>query len=366
MTHSIDLNMIPGGAIGTLHLSQGDVLPSGLTCSLWRDFDAYDLTGCTVKLAGLKPDGNVFRYSAVKISGNTVTFDVTEQMTPLGGMVECEVRVLKGGMDAGTANFFLDIEPSPEYAGPLSDSALSELQLAINASKTAVASASAAKTSENNAAASAKAAATSASAAKSSESKAAASAKAAAASQSAAKSSETAAKASETNAKASETAAKASETNAKSYKDQSAISAASAEDDANLASDYLNSIKALMDDASAVQDFVENYADIIKDIGQQYPVDEYVLDSSGNQILDNFGLPIESRTYESATKHAIRDAESALSLAESVEARVTKLEAWKDSIWLYPHDNALLDSSGSAILDSDGNAIGGQVMLLAI
>ena len=352
MTHSIDLNMIPGGAIGTLHLSQGDVLPSGLTCSLWRDFDAYDLTGCTVKLAGLKPDGNVFRYSAVRISGNTVTFDVTEQMTPLGGMVECEVRVLKGGMDAGTANFFLDIEPSPEYAGPLSDSALSELQLAINASKTAVASASAAKTSENNAAASAKAAATSASAAKSSESKAAASAKAAAASQSAAKS--------------SETAAKASETNAKSYKDQSAISAASAEDDANLASDYLNSIKALMDDASAVQDFVENYADIIKDIGQQYPVDEYVLDSSGNQILDNFGLPIESRTYESATKHAIRDAESALSLAESVEARVTKLEAWKDSIWLYPHDNALLDSSGSAILDSDGNAIGGQVMLLAI
>ena len=113
IVQSIDLNLVPGSANPVIHLNQYDKYSNGLKFNLYQDSVFTIPSGSSVTIRGTKPDKNGFDYAATSISDNTVTFNVTEQMTAVAGNVLCELRVVNGQKLIGTQNFVLDIEASP-------------------------------------------------------------------------------------------------------------------------------------------------------------------------------------------------------------------------------------------------------------
>lgn len=112
VTQTINLSMIPGAVNPVIHVSQYDNDEDALIFNLYAGA-AFDLpVGSAAVLNGTKPDGYGFTYNATSQSGNTVTFDVTQQMTAVAGEVKCELRISDGGNVVGTQNFTLMVEPA--------------------------------------------------------------------------------------------------------------------------------------------------------------------------------------------------------------------------------------------------------------
>ena len=222
---SIKLNLVPGGVIPVINVSQYDV-GRPLEFVLWDGKSPATIEENTViDIRATKPDGHGFQY-ACTWENNVVSVATQIQMTVLSGSIECELHLEKNSTVIGTANFILEVE----QAALRSDTDISETELpaiidmARGNQEAAAASAAAAAESESNAADSAAAAATSesnaadsASAAATSESNAADSASAAATSESNAASSETEAATSATAAAGSATAAATSKSDAEAY-----------------------------------------------------------------------------------------------------------------------------------------------------
>lgn len=149
-----NLDMIPGGSVPTIvHVSQYDAGSRHLTFELYSGGMLWDVPeGATVTIDGTKADHKAFSYIA-SASGSTVTVTVTQQMTAVKGLAECQLTVTKGDYVLGSANFVLDVESSAMPADPdLSQTEISCFQQLKNAAQTA---ASNAATSANAAAASA-------------------------------------------------------------------------------------------------------------------------------------------------------------------------------------------------------------------
>lgn len=103
------LNVVPGGIIPVVHVSQYDVGRT-LTFILYDGNTAATLsTGTTAVIEGTKPDGHGFQYSAT-VSGNEVTVNTTQQMTIITGTVDCKIVLTKGSQVIGTALFIMDVE----------------------------------------------------------------------------------------------------------------------------------------------------------------------------------------------------------------------------------------------------------------
>lgn len=196
-----ELNIVPGGIIPVVHVSQYDV-DRVLTFNLYdRNSEASLASGTTAVIEGTKPDGNGFQYAAT-ISGNTVTVNTTIQMTVLSGTVDCKIVLRNGSQVIGTALFIMDVEK----AGINENTPMSETDLpliiaeATEQMERAEAAATAAALSETNAATSATNAATSETNAATSETNAATSEINAAASASTASTDAASAETSATNA----------------------------------------------------------------------------------------------------------------------------------------------------------------------
>lgn len=106
-----DLNVVPGGIIPVMHVSQYDV-GRELKFVLYDGYDTADITtGTTVTIEGTKPDGHGFQYSGVlDQNAHTATFVTTEQMTVLAGAIECKLTLYLNSQRIGTALFILDVE----------------------------------------------------------------------------------------------------------------------------------------------------------------------------------------------------------------------------------------------------------------
>jgi len=106
-----DLNIVPGGIIPVMHVSQYDV-GRELKFVLYDGYDTADITaGTTVTIEGTKPDGHGFQYSGVlDQNAHTATFVTTEQMTVLAGAIECKLTLYLNSQRIGTALFILDVE----------------------------------------------------------------------------------------------------------------------------------------------------------------------------------------------------------------------------------------------------------------
>lgn len=112
MVYALDLNITPGGVPPIVRLSQYDKTIPQIEAVLWTENGAYTIpTGSDVFVAGTKPDKTGFEY-ACSYTGSTVTIDITEQMTAVAGRVPVEVIVETLTGRKGSANFFLDVEPS--------------------------------------------------------------------------------------------------------------------------------------------------------------------------------------------------------------------------------------------------------------
>lgn len=199
-----DLNMIPSQAPVVVNVDQYDTGTGRLVISLYEDDAPYTPANASATIQGTKPDGHGFTYS-VTLSGNTVTANVTEQMTPVAGDVRTQVVVRESTGRTGTFAFILRVQKSalPEDTD-LSESDYTLIEQGIEAAATAVAAASdasgyaetasaAANNSEmyaNDASASAQAAANQEDLAEAAEGRAAASAQSAASSQERAQGSE--------------------------------------------------------------------------------------------------------------------------------------------------------------------------------
>ena len=121
------LNVVPGGIIPVVHVSQYDV-DRALTFTLYDGSTAATLaSGTTAKVEGTKPDGKGFQYGSpeVSLSGNVVTINTPIQMTCVSGTTDCKVILKKGSQVIGTALFLLEVE----RAGLTEDTDISETDL---------------------------------------------------------------------------------------------------------------------------------------------------------------------------------------------------------------------------------------------
>lgn len=151
---SENLQIAPIGVNPTVYASQYD-FGRTITFKLYDGSSAYSLDDdVNVKVEGIKSDGNGFSYEC-DFSDNTVTVELTSQMTVLAETVPCEIRVYDSEYvyNIGTLNFNLVVEPSP-ISGEvdISDTELPAIiALAREQQEAAEASAEAAATSEENA-----------------------------------------------------------------------------------------------------------------------------------------------------------------------------------------------------------------------
>ena len=203
VTQEINLNLIPGGVPPMVNVSQYDKGSRMLKLQLYLGTDEYQIPeGAMACIQGTKLDGTGFLY-VCEYSGNTITADVTDQMTVVPGKVKCEAFLQEETEKRiGTANFVIVVEKATLQ----DDDHISETEIPLigtigEAALKAMASEKAAKASEQSA--------------KDSENKSKASENAAKNSKDASKASQDAAKQSENNAKSSEGKAFTSEKNAK-------------------------------------------------------------------------------------------------------------------------------------------------------
>lgn len=75
---------------------------------------AFDLTGCSVKVAGLKPDGTSFLNNVKIINAKEGFIEVvlTEQMNAAAGSVRCDIKIYNSKGVLSTQPFIIDVEPS--------------------------------------------------------------------------------------------------------------------------------------------------------------------------------------------------------------------------------------------------------------
>lgn len=112
----ITVNLIPNlSAPAVACVSQYDVGRT-LVFRVYNGVTSADLTGVTAVAVGTKRSGLGFSVTGT-ISGNTVTFSTTLEMTQESGMIPAEIRFSKTGENIGTANFTLAVEPSPHLDG---------------------------------------------------------------------------------------------------------------------------------------------------------------------------------------------------------------------------------------------------------
>ena len=165
---TIDLNMIPSGVPPVVHVNQYETQLNAFIFNLYKGNEPFAIpNNAAVLFNGLKPDGNVFSFAAASTSGNTAICNCEQQMVPLAGDVVCELRVRTASEIVGTLNFILRVEEAPlhddsvisETTIPLIEQAIDiaanlaeYIETTLTARDDAVASAAAAKESEDNAA----------------------------------------------------------------------------------------------------------------------------------------------------------------------------------------------------------------------
>ena len=152
ITQSINLNLIPGGVLPRINVSQYDKGSRTLQFVLFNGPVLYSIeSGTEITIQGSKPDKTAFQYSCTW-SGSTASMDIEQQMTAVAGDVICELVISNNGEILGTCNFILNVES----AAVSDDTVISETELplierAVEAAVEAAASAASAAQSAEDA-----------------------------------------------------------------------------------------------------------------------------------------------------------------------------------------------------------------------
>ena len=121
-----NVDITPGGIQSqVINVSQDDV-GREVVINVKDGSGQYDLTGCSVKLAGLKPSGLGFSVDGA-VDGHKVTITTTKQMTDEYGQIACELQIIDGDDNKiGTANMILAVEKNP-HPDHTTDGSIDEL-----------------------------------------------------------------------------------------------------------------------------------------------------------------------------------------------------------------------------------------------
>ena len=130
MNQTIGVSITPQSVRPTLHYSQGDV---GRVFVI--NVTGYDIPpGATVTCVATKPSGMGFTVNGT-VSGNTVTFTSTAEMTDEWGRFPAEIRIASGSTLLGTANFLMVGEKDPHPASTIDgtqEELIPQLTLLVN------------------------------------------------------------------------------------------------------------------------------------------------------------------------------------------------------------------------------------------
>jgi len=128
VTQKYKLDMIPNGQILNVHASQYDQ-GRVITFDLFKGTEQFIIPGgSTALITGTKPDKRGFSLPATIASGTNpheVSVTLTQNMCAVPGQTICEIRLLRGDVNIGTANFILLVE----RAGLADDVDISETEL---------------------------------------------------------------------------------------------------------------------------------------------------------------------------------------------------------------------------------------------
>lgn len=186
-TQTYQLDIVPFGPPVIIPMSQYDTGSRTLAFTLYNAQQPFTIPdGATAMIGGTKPDGHAFEYICT-VTDQTITCDVTEQMTAVAGYTDCEITLSKDMERLATANFKLHVERSAldrdaisdsdfTYVLDLTNTATAKASEAAKSATAAAGSATAAADKASDAASSAKASADSATAAQGYAGKAASSA----------------------------------------------------------------------------------------------------------------------------------------------------------------------------------------------
>lgn len=112
ITQEIDLNMIPDSEPVIVRVNQYDTGTGRIIAKLFNGDVSYSpANGSTAVIQGTKPDLHGFSYAA-SISGNTVTANLTQQMTAVAGDVRTQIVVTESSGKTGTFVFILKVQQS--------------------------------------------------------------------------------------------------------------------------------------------------------------------------------------------------------------------------------------------------------------
>ena len=151
---TLELNLIPGGVLPRVNVSQYDAGSRTINATLYNGPSLFTIpTGAQISVRGTKKDNTGFAYDCTW-SGSVASFTITEQMAVFPGEVVTELVISKSGQILGTSNFIIWVEE----AALKCDIDISEteipaiIELAREQEANAAASAEAAAQSEENAA----------------------------------------------------------------------------------------------------------------------------------------------------------------------------------------------------------------------
>ena len=110
-TQSINLNVIPGGVLPRVNVSQYDTGLEQIVATLYEGSSAFEMpSSATVYVQGTKKDGTGFQYTC-SYSNNVITIDLTEQMTVFAGEVVTELVIFDSSNNRiATCNFIINVE----------------------------------------------------------------------------------------------------------------------------------------------------------------------------------------------------------------------------------------------------------------
>lgn len=116
ITRNYELDIIPGRLTPTVKLSQYDERFRANMTLFAREGEFTIRSGTTAELRGTKPDGS--EYTEVcTLAGNVATFGGHGELTDVSGTGIFEICLIHGGKELYTANFYIEIEPSPAERG---------------------------------------------------------------------------------------------------------------------------------------------------------------------------------------------------------------------------------------------------------
>lgn len=115
-------------------VSLGDHGSREYMAKILQSGEPYEIAeGSLVSIVGKKPDGHIFAYDCT-FSDEYVYFTIEEQMTPVSGIVACELVIIDtDGHKLGSANFTFWVEPCPVSDGEASESDLQMFQEILDA-----------------------------------------------------------------------------------------------------------------------------------------------------------------------------------------------------------------------------------------